>query len=125
MTETKAKGKKDCPKCGKKIAAASVKCILEGCDWVKLKKRKPQSKKDFARNVLLYAFNHAGAEATKVEKPTIPRPTDKDFAHARNNKEKLDEVYAAFDEWDIYDSTRGISKDIRDLIDEMAKEYLK
>ena len=125
MMVTKGKGKKACPTCGESIAAAAVKCTLNGCDWVKVKKRKPQSKKDFARNVLLYAFNHAGAKATKVEKPTISRPTAKDFANARNNKAKLDEVHAAFDEWDIYDSTRGISKDIRDLIDEMAKEYLK
>jgi len=125
MAESKGKGKKACPKCGKQIAAAATKCIHDGCDWTKVKKRKPQSRKDFAKNVLLYAFNHAGSNKKQIDKPTCKRPTDKDFAAARNNKTKMEAVLADFDEWDIYDSTRGLSKDIRDLIDEMAKEYLK
>jgi len=125
MTTNQGKGKKACPKCGKQIAAAATKCTLSGCDWKKEKKRKPQSKKDFAKNVLLYAFNHAGSNKVQIAKPEVKRPTAKDFADARNNKAKEEAVSAAYDEWDIYDSTRGLSKDIRELINDMAKVYLK
>ena len=125
MTTKQGKGKKACPKCGKQIAAAATKCNLADCDWKKEKKRKPQSKKDFAKNVLLYAFNHAGSDKAQIDNPTCKRPTDKDFVAARNDKKMMEQVLANYDEWDIYDSTRGLSKDIRDLIDEMAKEYLK
>ena len=125
MAGTQGKGKKDCPKCGKQIAAAATSCSIGDCDWVKVKKRKPQSRKDFAKNVLLYAFNHAGSEKVTIPKPEVKRPTAKDFADARNNKAKEEAVSAAYDEWDIYDSTRGLSKDIRELINDMAKQYLQ
>ena len=116
-------GKKFCcnPACNKAIGVNTKKC--KTCETEQPAREKKFNKKAFAKQCVLYALNHANS-GKSIKKPQgYEKPSGDDWRAAADSPELLAQLTEQHDAWDLYESFKGLPKDVKTEIDTLMKDY--